>query len=77
MPVGAEIAIPRRDFMNERQKFNDQNPKYIYHKVTEGESLASIAEKYGLTLRELRRENRDLRFPQVGDYVRVPNLKIS
>lgn len=77
MSVGAEIAIPRRDFMNDKQKFNVQNSKFIYHKVTVGESLASIAQKYGLTLRELRRENRDLRFPQVGDYVRVPNLKIA
>ena len=77
MPVGAEIAIPRRNFMNERQKFDDQTSKFIYHKVIKGESLASIAEKYGLTLRELRRENRDLRFPQVGDYVRVPNPKIT
>ncbi len=77
MPIGSEVAIPRRDFMNERQTFNEQNPKYIYHKVTEGESLASIAEAYGLTLRELRRENRNLRFPQVGDYVRVPNMNIA
>ncbi len=77
MSVGAEIAIPRRDFMTDRQKFNDQPPKYIYHKVTEGESLSSIASKYGLTLRELRRENRNLRFPQVGDYIRVPTSKMT
>ena len=58
--------------MSDRQKFDDQEKKYIYHKVLKGESLSSIAEKYGLTVRELRRENRDLRFPQVGDFVRVP-----
>lgn len=77
MPVGAEIAIPRRNFMNDRQKFNEPASKYLYHKVVQGESLASIAEFYGLTLRQLRRENRDLRFPQVGDYVRVPNQNLA
>ena len=49
----------------------------FYHKVVKGESLSSIAEKYGLTVRELRKENRDFRFPQVGDYVRVPVLRAS
>jgi len=59
-------------FMTERQKFDDQEKKYIYHKVLNGESLSSIADKYGFKVRELRRENRDLRFPQVGDFVRIP-----
>jgi hypothetical protein len=40
-----------------------------------GETLSSIARQYGLTVRQLRRENRDLRFPQVGDFVRIPGTK--
>jgi len=72
LPVGAEIAVPRREFMSNRQKSDDQEKKYIYHKVLKGESLSSIAGKYELTVREVRRENRDLRFPQVGDSVRIP-----
>lgn len=75
LSVGYEIAIPKRVFMSDRQKFDDQEKKYIFHKVLPGESLSTIAEKYGLTMRELRRENRDLRFPQVGDFVRVPGVK--
>lgn len=70
--VGSEIAIPKRAFMTQKEKFSDQDKKYIYHKVEKGETLSSIAQKYGVTLRVLRRENRNLRFPQVGDYVRVP-----
>lgn len=72
LSVGAEIAVPRREFMNERQEFAVQEQNYIFHKVVRGESLASIADKYGLTVRELRRENRNIRFPQVGDYIRIP-----
>ena len=101
LSVGMEIAIPRKEFLNSRQKFGEQpnqqavirsndltpalqetvqqNPKpqdkgYILHKVLNGESLSSIAEQYGLSVRELRRANRDLRFPQVGDYIRIPGV---
>ena len=77
LSVGSEIAIPKREFMTNRQKFDDQENKYIYHKVLLGESLSSIAKQYGLTVRQLRRENRDLRFPQVGDFVRIPGTKIA
>ncbi|MCX6255393.1 MAG: LysM peptidoglycan-binding domain-containing protein [Bacteroidia bacterium] len=77
LPVNTEIAVPRREFMSDRLKFDNQENKYIYHKVLKGESLSSIAEKYGLTVRELRRENRDLRFPQVGDFIRIPKMKTS
>lgn len=76
LSVGAEIAIPRREFMSERQEFAVQEPNYIFHKVEKGESMSSIADKYGLTVRELRRENRNLRFPQVGDYVRIPVARL-
>ena len=65
LPVGAEIAIPKRVFKNDQQKFDEQDKKYIYHKVLKGESLVSIAKMYGISVRELRKENRDLRFPQV------------
>ena len=70
LPVGSEIAIPRKVFMNEKQKFNDQG--YKYHKVLKGETLSSIADNYDITVRELRRENRNIRFPHVGDYIRIP-----
>lgn len=74
LSVGAEIAIPRREFTNSREKFDDQDNQFFFHKVVKGESLSSIADKYGLTVRELRKVNRDLRFPQVGDYVRIPGI---
>jgi LysM repeat protein len=73
LSVGSEIAVPKRNFMAEKQKFVQQEKNYIYHKVEKGETLASIAQKYGTTLKVLRRENRNLRFPKVGDYVKVPS----
>jgi LysM repeat protein len=106
LSVGMEIAIPLKDFMSSRQKFEEpeklttiaqdkeqvpviapvqsqdriqekpQDKGYILHKVQSGESLSSIAELYGLSVRELRRANRNLRFPQVGDYVKVPGVTL-
>ena len=77
LSVGSEIAVPKRAFMSTQQKFDDQEKRYIFHKVLKGESLSSIAREYGLTVRQLRKENRDLRFPQVGDFVRIPGVKTA
>jgi LysM repeat protein len=71
LPVGSEIAVPRKEFMTERQEFAVQDSTYIFHKVVKGESLSSIAEKYNISVKELRKENSNLRFPQVGSYLRI------
>lgn len=76
LSVGTEIAIPRRKFMSDRQKFDIPDKKYTYHKVQKGETLGTISQIYGLTVKELRKENRDMRFPQVGDYVRIPAVQV-
>lgn len=72
--VGFEIAVPRRVFMAEKQNLVTPEKGYTFHKVVEGESLSSIADIYGVSVRELRKENRNLRFPQVGDYLRIPGV---
>jgi LysM repeat protein/ABC-type branched-subunit amino acid transport system substrate-binding protein len=77
LSVGSEIAVPKRAFMSTQQKFDDLEKRYLFHKVLKGESLSSIAREYGLTVRQLRKENRDLRFPQVGDFVRIPGVKTA
>jgi hypothetical protein len=77
LSVGTEIAVPRRQFMPSQQKFDVQDKKYVYHKVLAGETLSSIARQYGVPLRQVRKENRDLRFPQVGDFVRIPGVKAA
>jgi len=76
LSVGTEIAIPRRKFMNDRQKFDIPDKNYIYHKVLQGETLSSVAQIYGISTKDLRRENRDTRFPQPGDYLRIPSHQL-
>jgi hypothetical protein len=63
--------------MNEKEVFADPQTRANYHKVIKGETMISIARHYGLTVREIRRVNRDVRFPQVGDYLRIPGNGIT
>ncbi len=87
IPIGSEIAIPRRDItepslqpipqapvpeLKSLQKQVPETPGLTYHRVVRGETMFSIASKYGLTVRELRKLNKGVRFPQVGDYIIVP-----
>ncbi len=76
MPVGFEIAIPRRQFMNNDQKLQAPEKNILEHKVVKGENLYSIAEKYGITVKELRRENKGLLFPKVDDFIRIPLVNV-
>jgi LysM repeat protein len=76
LPVGTEIAIPRRQFTISSQNLEPPDEGYILHKVRRGESVASIASQYGLTAREVRRENRGLIFPKVDDFIKIPVHKI-
>lgn len=77
LPLDTEIAIPRKQFMNEKETFAKQKVKGYYHKVLKGETMYSIARLYGMPVRELRRENRDMRFPQVGEYLSIPGMETA
>lgn len=75
LPVGFEIAIPRKKESQVTQTIPGQDPNAYYHKVSRGETMYSISRQYGITVRELRRANGDTRFPQVGDYLKIPGKK--
>jgi LysM repeat protein len=59
------------------QQDQDKDQKFIVHKVVRGESLASIAEKYGVTVKDLRKLNRGLTFPRVDDELKIPVNRIE
>lgn len=75
LPVGFEIAIPRKKESSVAQTISGQDPNAYYHKVSRGETMYSISRQYGISVRELRRANGDTRFPQVGDYLKIPGKK--
>ena len=72
IPEGSEIAVPKKKEPVAAGEKPAGVPGPRYHKVAYGESMASIAARYGITVRELRKLNKGIRFPQVGDYLIVP-----
>ena len=77
LSVGSEIAIPKRQFTTTPQNLEVSEKEYINYKVSRGESITSIAEKFGITVRELRKENKGVIFPRVDDYLRIPVATIA
>lgn len=73
IPVGTEIAIPRKQFREQPVYFRTGDLGFRLHKVKRGESLTAIARIYDVTVRELRSANRRVLFPKVGDYLRIPS----
>ncbi len=54
-----------------------QDERYIYHRVRRDETLASIANEYGMSVRDLKKHNKGLLFPHEGDYLLIPRRKIT
>lgn len=54
-----------------------QDERYIHHRVQRGETLGTIANDYGISVRDLKRANRGLLFPHEGDYLMIPRNKVS
>jgi len=53
-----------------------QDERFLYHVVKKGESLASVAAEYGISVRDLRKANKGLLFPHEGDRLLIPRRKI-
>lgn len=72
LPVGTEIAIPKKQFREQYIDFQTDESGFRLHRVKRGESLSDIASLYNISVREIRNANRRLIFPKTGDYIRIP-----
>jgi len=73
LPVGAELAIPIKQFREQPQYFKTDEPGIIQHTVKEGENYSSISRKYNVSIRDIRRVNRGILFPRAGEVIRIPS----
>jgi len=77
IPVGTELAIPKREFKTESVSLDpQQTEEFTLYRVREGESVSFIARKFNVTSRELRRINGGLIFPKPGDLIRIPGKHV-
>lgn len=74
IPVGAELAIPRKEFKAPVVSISPQKEQFTSYTVKEGETLASIARKFGISARDLRRANGNTFFLRAGDRIRLPGI---
>ena len=73
IPTGTNIRIPQIEFYPERETFETQDQDYYYYVVRAGESFGTVARKFDLNSRDLRRLNRDKRRNLVaGDTLILP-----
>ncbi len=72
LPVGTELAIPRKQFREQTKYFKTDEPGIILHRVEEGENYSSLSRKYNVSVRDIRRVNRGILFPREGEMIRIP-----
>ena len=65
-------AVPQRAV-----PVQQQDARFIYHRVSRGETLSSISRQYGVPVRDLKKANKGLLYPHEGDYLMIPRKKIS
>ncbi|NMC40727.1 MAG: ABC transporter substrate-binding protein, partial [Bacteroidales bacterium] len=58
------------------EEIQPQERDFLEHRVVKGETLSSIAEKYGISVRDIRRENKGVIFPHVNDILRIPVIRV-
>ncbi|MFO7850895.1 MAG: LysM peptidoglycan-binding domain-containing protein [Bacteroidota bacterium] len=72
LPVGAEVAIPRKQFREQTQYFKIDEPGILLHRVEKGDNYSSLSRKYNVSIRDIRRVNKGILFPREGEIIRIP-----
>ncbi len=75
MPVGTELAIPKKQFREQPQYFQTDEPGIILHRVQEGENYSTLSRDYDVSIRDIRRVNKGLLFPKEGEMIRIPLIE--
>jgi len=71
--IGTLVKIPKKVFTPEKESFGSEEESFIYHRVEQGETLYSLARKYDVSIRQIRKANVELKgSPKYGEYLLIP-----
>ncbi len=71
--IGTVIKIPKKIFTPEKESFGAEQEPFVYHRVEKGETLYSLSREYGVSIRQIRRANVQMKgSPKHGEYLRIP-----
>jgi len=74
LSVGVENSGSKREFMNDQQKFDDQEKKYIFHKVLMGETLLLLPDNMAF-LPDSKKRKQGFKVSSGCDFVRIPGVE--
>lgn len=72
IPLGAEIAIPKKQFREQTHQFQTNEPGILLHKVSKEDNFSSVSRLYDVSIRDIRKVNRGVLFLREGDLIRIP-----
>lgn len=74
LPIGSVIAIPKKEFKAETVSISPPTleEEYTLYRVKQGETLATISRKFGVSARDIRRANRGLIFVKPDEIIKIP-----
>jgi len=77
IPLGTVIIIPRIEFQQEKLEFFTIDGKYFYYEVREGETFSSISVEFGISIRSLRKANREIFYDELvaGTWIKIPRTR--
>ncbi len=74
LQIGEVVKVPRHRPTLARKGFEPEDDRFAYHRIEEGETRSSIAEKHGIDVMDLLRANEKLVWGlRPGEFVRIPD----
>ncbi|MBT3242624.1 MAG: LysM peptidoglycan-binding domain-containing protein [Bacteroidetes bacterium] len=75
LPMGKELKLPRTQIQAVRESFEPVDTLgYIFHKVKALETLFSLSRLYGMSVKEIKEANPELRWGlNTGEVIRIPS----